>query len=533
MNGNIAKEGIKLDLDWMHRVGIAGYQNFDAALQTPQVVDNRLAYMTPEWKDAFKYAIGLGDQYGMEMAIAGSPGWSETGGPWVPAAHGMKKFVWSETVLEGGKPFTGKIAHPPSKTGVFQGMGPRQQFGRAAVPNLPEFYADADVVAFRVPSGELAEDAVQPTITSSGEGLDAAMLSDGNLENTTSVPIPASGSVSWIQFEYPSPHTVRGVTYGTKDPNLFQAIATGITVPDKTLEVSDDGQNFRKVISLSGGEAPVHTISFQPVKAKYYRVTFKPTPPPPIPAWAEGIDPASFGSRGPAPPASYEVAELILHSGPRVNHFEEKAAFVPEGDLYQYATPEIDATTVIKKSDVIDLTSKMSSDGTLDWTPPEGKWVVLRIGYSLLGVTNHPATPEATGLEVDKLDRRFVKDYMEKYLDSYRETVGANEMGKKGIQYVINDRWEAGSQNWTDNMMAQFKKLRGYDATPWLPVLTGRVVESAAASDRFLWDFRKTIADLIANEHYGQLEETLHERGMGHYGESHESRRAFVADGMK
>ena len=106
-------------------------------------------------------------------------------------------------------------------------------------------------------------------------------------------------------------------------------------------------------------------------------------------------------------------------------------------------------------------------------------------------------------------------------------------MGKKGIQYVINDSWEAGSQNWTDNMLAQFKKLRGYDATPWLPVLTGRVVESAEASDRFLWDFRKTIADLIANEHYAQLEQTLHERGMGHYGESHEGGRAFVADGME
>src|SRR5262249_27218367 len=112
MNGNISKEGIKLDLEWMHRVGIAGFQNFDAALSTPQVVEKRLPYMRPEWKEAFKYAIELGQQLGMEMAIAGSPGWSESGGPWVPASQGMKKYVWSETVVEGGKPFTGKIAHP-------------------------------------------------------------------------------------------------------------------------------------------------------------------------------------------------------------------------------------------------------------------------------------------------------------------------------------------------------------------------------------------------------------------------------------
>ncbi|HEU5235390.1 MAG TPA: glycosyl hydrolase [Terriglobales bacterium] len=532
MNGNITKEGIKLDLEWMHRVGIAGYQNFDAALQTPQVVEKRLPYMTPEWKDAFKYAIQVGDQFGMEMAIAGSPGWSESGGPWVPAAHGMKKYVWSETLVDGGKPFSGKLAHPPTKTGAFQNMGVREQFGRPA-PSLPEYYADATVIAFRVPSTESDEDAAQPKITSSGSGLDPAMLSDGDLEKTTNVPIPESGSVSWIQFQYPSPHTVRAVTYVTKDPGFVEALLYGMAAPEKTLEASDDGQTFRKVVTLEGGRAPEHTVSFAPVKAKYFRVTFKRTLPPPRPAWAEGVDPASFGVSAPAPPTSFEVAELILHSDPRVNHFEEKAAFVPVNDLYQYGTPQVDPSVAIKKSDVIDLTSKMRPDGSLDWTPPEGKWLILRIGYSLQGITNHPATPEATGLEVDKLDRRFVKDYFEKYLDSYKETVGADEMGKKGIQFVINDSWEAGSQNWTDNMLAQFKKLRGYDPTPWLPVLTGRVVESAEQSDRFLWDFRKTIADLIATEHYGQLEETLHERGMRHYGESHESGRAFVADGME
>jgi hypothetical protein len=96
MNGNITQEGIKLDLDWMHRVGIAGFQNFDAALATPQVVEHRLAYMTPDWKAAFKYATTLADQLDMEEAIAGSPGWSETGGPWVPASQGMKKYVWRD-----------------------------------------------------------------------------------------------------------------------------------------------------------------------------------------------------------------------------------------------------------------------------------------------------------------------------------------------------------------------------------------------------------------------------------------------------
>jgi hypothetical protein len=529
MNGNISKEGIKLDLEWMHRAGIAGFQNFDAALSTPQVVPKRLAYMTPEWKDAFKYAIVLGDQFGMEMAIAGSPGWSESGGPWVPPSHGMKKYVWSETAVEGGKPFTGKLTQPPAITGPFQniGLGPGEQTRSLS------FYADAAVVAFRITAEGAAEDSAPPKITASSAGLDGAMLSDGDLTKTAELLTPEAGSVSWIQFEYPSPRTIQSVTWVSQDPGELEAAYTGVGAPEKTLEASDDGQNFRKVAALSGGGAPEHTISFAPVKARYFRVTFRPAPPPPVPDWAKGSDPASFGIDPSRPAKTYKVAELVLHSDARVNRFEEKAAFVPEADLYQYATPAVDASSAIRKSGVIDLTGKMQTDGSLDWTPPEGKWLVLRIGYSLLGITNHPATPEATGLEVDKLDHRFVKDYFEKYLDSYKDTVGADWMGQRGIRYVINDSWEAGSQNWTGNMLAQFQALRGYDPKPWLPVLTGRVVESAEASDRFLWDFRKTIADLIANEHYGQLEATLHERGMGHYGESHEGGRAFVADGME
>lgn len=528
MNGNITQEGIKLDLEWMHRVGIAGFQNFDAALSTPQVVDKRLAYMTPEWKDAFRYAIKLGDQLGMEMAIAGSPGWSESGGPWVPPSHGMKKYVWSETVMEGGKPFTGKLVHPPETTGPFQNVG--LGGGAPSPTSNSQFYADAAVVAFRESDGSPEPVA---KITSSGGGMDFAMLSDGDLMKTTGVPIPEEGGTAWIRFEFPSPQTVRSLTYATKDPGELEAALTKVGAADKTLEASDDGQTFRSIAKLTGGETPQHTLSFAPVTAKYFRVTFKPTPAPPLPTWASGIDPSFFGPNATTKPTNYEVAELVLHPDMRVNRFEEKAAFVPVPDLYQFATANGDGAGAIKKSDVVDLTGKMQADGTLDWTPPAGRWVVLRLGCSLLGITNHPATPEATGLEVDKLDRRYVKDYFEKYLDSYKETVGADEMGKKGIQYVINDSWEAGSQNWTDNMLAQFKKLRGYDATPWLPVLTGRIVESAAESDRFLWDFRKTIADLIANEHYGQLEETLHERGMRHYGESHEDGRAFVADGME
>lgn len=532
MNGNITKEGIKLDLDWMHSVGIAGFQNFDAALQTPQVVKERLAYMTPPWQDAFSYATKLAQQYGMEEAIAGSPGWSESGGPWVSPSEGMKKYVWSETDVEGGKPFTGKLAHPPETTGAFQTVGIRDMLGNDA-EHAPQFYADAAVVAYRRASSDRSVESLHAKMSASGGTQDFGKLSDGDLEEAVKIPIPEGTADAWIQWEFDSPQTIRAVTYVAKDPNRIQEMISHIGIPKRVLEASDDGVNFREVAELTGGEAPEHTIAFEPVKAKYFRVAFKYTPPPPPPAWAANLDPSSFGITLPPKTTDYEMTELILHPGPRVDHWEDKAAFVPTIDLYKWPTPAVPASDAISKDDVIDLTAKMKPDGTLDWTPPPGNWVVLRFGYSLLGITNHPATKEATGLEVDKMNGKDVRKYFETYLDSYKKTVGPEMMGKQGIKYVINDSWEAGSQNWTDDMIAQFKKLRGYDPTPWLPVLTGEVVQSSAASDKFLWDFRKTIADLIATEHYGVLENVLHEWNMGHYGESHESGRAFVADGME
>ena len=174
----------------------------------------------------------------------------------------------------------------------------------------------------------------------------------------------------------------------------------------------------------------------------------------------------------------------------------------------------------------------MQPDGTLDWTPPAGQWVVVRFGYSLLGIKNHPASPEGTGFEVDKLSAEHVKTYMTTYLDNYQSALGPL-MGKRGLQYLISDSWEAGPQNWTENVLPEFQRRRGYDPHPWLPVLTGHIVETAAASDRFLWDFRRTLSDMLAEYHYDQITAMLKARGMGHYGESHEGGRAFIGDGME
>jgi hypothetical protein len=520
MNGNVTKEGIRLDLEWMKRVGLGGFQNFDAALFGDTVVEKRVAYMTPEWKDAFRYAIELADRLGLETAIAGSPGWSESGGPWVEPRQAMKKLVWSETRVAGGRPLADALPKPPTTTGPFQNV-PAGGFEPAGRRELPELYADAAVVACRVPASDVAQEALHPIVSSSGGPIDAALLADGDLVRSVTLPPPPGGEQAWIQFEYEAPQAIRAVTLamgGTKPPWWAPR------PPGSQLEASDDGRSFRVVTAIPRSLADQNTVSFDPVRARFFRVIF---PQEPQARFAVG----GIELAPPVPPG-HAVAELVLHSGARVNGFEEKAAFATLGVLSDVPTPDVAAEDALRRGDVVDLTARMRPDGTLDWTPPDGQWLVLRMGCSLIGRQNAPASPEGTGLEVDKLSAAHVRDYMTKYLDLYGSALGPL-MGKRGLQYLISDSWEAGAQNWTDEMLAEFTKRRGYDPHPWLPALTGRVVESAAASERFLWDFRRTLSDLLAENHYDQISALLKARGMGHYSESHESGRAFVGDGME
>lgn len=536
MNGNITQDGIRKDLEWMHRTGIGGFQNFDAGLTTPQIVEKRLVFMTPEWKDAFRLAATLADSLNLEMAIAGSPGWSESGGPWVKPEEAMKKYVWSEIRVEGGKPFSGILPHPPSATGSFQnsrmerrGFGPGDEEEQAG----PEFYADAAVVAFKIPENDYSLTELNPVVTSSGGNFSLDELTDGDVVKTTLLPSAPVGEYAWIQFEFSDPQTIQALTIAASGGGgrMFGS-GRGAGSSDRSLEVSDDGVTFRKVTDVTSGRVAQNTITFDPVTGKFFRFTVLTPEPPPVTGDMGGM--FGFGNfRQPQTPAGTPVAELVLHTGAYVNRFEDKAAFATATavDLADSPTPEFE--NAIAKSDVVDLTAMMDADGNLEWTPPEGEWTIIRLGYSLTGHQNSPASPEATGLEVDKLDPEYVKRYFDNYLDQYEDATGGL-IGQRGLQYIITDSWEAGTQNWTDNMLTEFRDRRGYDMVNWIPVLTGHVVEGGEASDRFLWDFRRVLEEMVAEYHYDQLTDILEERGMkGRYTESHEGGRAFIGDGME
>jgi hypothetical protein len=526
INGNITKDGIRKDLLWMKHSGIGGFQNFDAGLITPQIVDKRLLYMTPEWKDAFRLATKLADSLKLEMAIAGSPGWSESGGPWVPAKNGMKKLVWSEVRVKAGQPFTGTLPRPPATTGDFQNSAIPKETSvirlKTAAP--PEYYEDVAVVAYRLPTADISLNDLAPKITSSGGSFTLKQLTDGDLETTGLLPSDPAAGYAWIRYEFAQPQTIKAVSVGgggARSP-------FGVPGPseDRSLEASNDGINFRRVAFIPLSVILQQTIAIPPTTAKYFRIRFEnPKAHPNLIAMMTG------GGTASKPPAGNDIAELVLYPASRINHFEEKAGFVAAIDLLKH--PTSNTPDVVIQADVVNLTGKMNAVGMLNWAPPGigGEWKIVRFGYSLTGKQNHPASVEATGLEVDKMDAHAVKDYFTTYLNQYKDATGGL-VGSKGLQYMITDSYEAGQETWTLRMIEEFQKRRGYSLLPWMPVLTGQVIKSAEASEQFLWDWRKTISELITENHYNQLTDILAAYGMKRYSESHENGRLFVVDGM-
>ena len=165
----------------------------------------------------------------------------------------MKKYVWSETLVEGGQPFAGKLKPPPGNTGAFQDLGIEDAGAMMGPgPKIQPFYADSVVVAYRVPDSDIP---LEAKMTSSAGSPDFAVLSDGSLQKTTQLPIAPEGQTSWIQWEFAQPQTIRGFTIALGGKNPFDSFAPPGGETGKALEASEDGQNFQPVAAQFPKEA--------------------------------------------------------------------------------------------------------------------------------------------------------------------------------------------------------------------------------------------------------------------------------------
>ena len=222
------------------------------------------------------------------------------------------------------------------------------------------------------------------------------------------------------------------------------------------------------------------------------------------------------------------VAYRINHSAKPVplTNWKQKAL---QESLRPFSTPdssplfaEISATpgeADTKAADVLDLTKNLSADGTLRWDAPAGDWQIFRFGYTI-GDRAYVSTSSdgGGGFAVDVYSATAFQNYWDKIVEPL--ILDAGPLAGKTLKYLHTDSWEIELANWTPTFRDEFQKRHGYDLTPWLPVLAGRIVNSRAESDRFLFDYRKTLGDLAIDNHYRLFRDNAHKHGLGIHPES-------------
>ena len=189
-----------------------------------------------------------------------------------------------------------------------------------------------------------------------------------------------------------------------------------------------------------------------------------------------------------------------------------KAAFIPRHFTPRADWPTLPGKQTVARNQIVNLAAQMDGAGRLTWDVPPGQWTILRLGHTTTGTDNHPAPQAGRGLESDKLSQAATDAMFAGLMG--RLVADSKPLVGKTLVATHIDSWETGSQNWTPKFRQEFQRLRGYHPLPFLPVITGRVVESVEVSERFLWDVRQTVSDLLVANYAGRFRELAHRHGL-------------------
>ncbi len=328
------------------------------------------------------------------------------------------------------------------------------------------FYADVGVFAFPTPAAELEKfDGVKATLTPEGDGFTLA----------SDKPFEAMGFLYYLDYGW-----------------------GWIADAEIALEISDDGVafhpfgTFRTTLARSGSADRGERFHSFPKKTAMKALRAKIT--------HAGVKGTKFRDVRPS-------------LGCRISNLSAKTF-----TLRKEAETDATATTpdqVIPKDAVRDVTDCLKADGTFEWTAPAGEWTILRFGYLCSGQRNHPASKFGGGLEVDKLSAEALDYHFEQYAARLCRELGplAGDV-KSGLNNILVDSYEVGSQNWTQKMEEEFLRRRGYSIRPFLPAFAGFIINDVPTTERFLEDFRRVVADLFAENYSGALAKKCHQYGL-------------------
>ncbi|MDR0988922.1 MAG: glycosyl hydrolase family 2 [Prevotellaceae bacterium] len=482
------REGITADLEAFKRVGIGGVVYYD---QSHGPAENALPAFAPQWWEMLRFAAEEAQRVGLTFELHIGNGFV-AGGNYIPDSLSMKRLQASQLVVSGGKNLILETTPPPGRNG---------------------YYEDVAVLAFPLPRGYGKTSRTQAVhVQSNVPQLNLGPLLHSGYPRLATLSVQQPDQSVDVVWAFEQPFTARSLSYEVQPRGKATTSATNVPgAPQETfvgtgykqlpdigqLEASDDGIHYRAVCNLK----PIYrahenwrqkSVSFAAVTARYFRLRLH--------HWWN--TPA---------PASLNMGNVVLQGAACINEWEEKAGLFSEY-IGKETTPLYAADEVIDPSQIINLTDHLGKDGVLQAELPAGEWMVMRFAAVPTGGKTKHGRKNLMGPECDKLSVEAAElqwnRYVGRILDSLRTT------GSGHISGIAMDSHEAGAQNWTKRFPEEFLRRRGYDPTPYLPAMMGYVVKDVPTTSGFLYDVRRTIADLISDNYFGPFQRLCTEHGL-------------------
>lgn len=452
ISDNISKEGVERDLEAMKVAGINRAFIGNIGIDGIPYGDHKL--LSSEWWEVLHAALKKATELNIEIGIFNSPGWSQSGGPWVKSSQAMRYLASSDTIVAG-----------PGRM-------------QLTLPSVGKDEQDVCVIAYPALDKPVAEKSWAIN-KKSGQSSSSVLVFDKEATVRTLIyrvntPFKTTAKL-WVK-KGGKEELLRQFVIDRSNPALNVGFVPYAPVVISLPETS--ASQFRLEMSEEGEAAGNVTLTSSPMMERYPEKSLAKMFQTPLPMW---------------------------------------------DDYLWEKQPAVSDASLMVSPDAIKNVTEFSKNGVLDWEVPEGKWGIRRMAMLPTGVTNSPAAPEATGPEIDKMSKKHVAFHFDAFIGDILKRIP--EADRKTFKVVVQDSYETGGQNWTDDMISVFKERYGYDLVPYLPVLEGTVVGNPDISDRFLWDLRRLIADRVSYDYVGGLRDVCHQHGLttwlenyGHWG---------------
>lgn len=476
--GRISKDTITRDLEALKAKGIGGMLLFqcDDSWLPDAVFGKSKRVWSQEWVEMVQFANAEAKRLGLDFIINYTDGSTGCSSPSIDLEDAGQIIVHSGARVTGGARVEVQLPQPEIREG---------------------FYHDVAVIAYPLqdslktrPMQMINGATLQVSSKDNWYYFETEYLVDGDI-NTIWTSGAAKPEGECIDLTFDKPFTATAVY-------LLPANAWRTKVVD--VQVSDDGETYRSAASVDVPRRGPLTLSFPAITSRWFRIVFPDSP---------RVHLSEFRLLAPGESEEGAVSPFKRFAEQIGNEHHSKdglRAMAEAGNLERDATPDLSDS-----AKVVDLTAHMDQTGKLTWDAPAGEWEILRFGRSSIGWRSQAGTNGSGSRHVDYLNAESVKKHFTMGIDPMLRAIEHGEGG--ALSALHEDSFEMPYNRWTATFITEFEKRRGYDPLPWLPVLTGRVVESQGVSERFLWDYRRTIADLFIT-HWEMARNLCHERGL-------------------